>query len=117
MEHSPAKKDPEILLDCKVDLRQQCVLATQNADFILYCIQRSVVSRAREVTLHLCSALVRSHLEYCVWMWSPQYRRDVDLWERIQRRATKMTQGMEHLPCEAESWGCSAWRREGSVEI
>ena len=30
-------------------------------------------------------------------MWSPQYRRDIDLLECIQRRATEMIQGMEHL--------------------
>ena len=33
-------------------------------------------------------------------MWSPQYRRDIDLLEHVQRRATKMIQGMEHLSCE-----------------
>jgi len=30
-------------------------------------------------------------------MWSPQYRRDKDLLERIQRRSTKMIHRMEHL--------------------
>jgi len=33
-------------------------------------------------------------------MWSPQYRRDMDLLEHIQRRATEMIQGMEHLSYE-----------------
>ena len=50
--------------------------------------------------LPLCFALVRPHLEYCVQMCSPQYKIDVDLLERIQRRATKMTQGIEHLSYE-----------------
>ena len=33
-------------------------------------------------------------------MGSPQYKRDVVLLECIQKKATKMTQWMEHLPCE-----------------
>ena len=33
-------------------------------------------------------------------MWSPQYRRDIDLLESIQRRAIKMIPGMKHLSYE-----------------
>ncbi len=33
-------------------------------------------------------------------MWSPQYRRDVELVEHVQRSATKMIQGMDHLSYE-----------------
>ena len=44
--------------------------------------------------------LVRPHLEYYIQMWSPQYRRDMDLLERVQRRASDMIRGMEHLSHE-----------------
>ena len=54
----------------------------------------------REVILPLCSALMRTHLEYCIQIWSPQYRRDMDLSECIQRSATKMMQRMEPLSYE-----------------
>ena len=50
--------------------------------------------------LPLYSVLVRSHLEFCIQMWSPQYRRDMELLEHVHRRATKMIKGMEHLPYE-----------------
>ena len=78
-------------------LSQQCALAAQKANRILGCIKQSMASRAREVILPLCSALLRPHLEYCVQMWSPQHRRDVDLLKYIQGRATKMIPGMERL--------------------
>jgi len=59
-----------------------------------------VTSRVREVILTLCSALVTPHLEYCIQLCIPQHNKDVELLERVQRRATKVIRRMEHLTYE-----------------
>ena len=78
-------------------MSRQRALAAQRANRVLGCIKRSVASRAREGILPLYSALVRPHVEYCVQLWSSQHREDMDLLERVQRRATKTIRGLEHL--------------------
>ncbi|KAK4816605.1 hypothetical protein QYF61_018653 [Mycteria americana] len=97
MLEDPVEKDLRILVDKKLDMSQQCALAAQKANHILGCLKRSMASRSREVILLLCSTLVRPHLEFCIQLWGPQHKKDVDLFEQVQRRATKMIRGLEDL--------------------
>ncbi|KAK4832474.1 LOW QUALITY PROTEIN: hypothetical protein QYF61_023521 [Mycteria americana] len=97
-ESSPVEKVLRILVNEKLDIGRQCMLAAQKANHILGCIERSVASR--KVILPLYSVLMTPHLQYCVQLWSPQRKKAMDILEWLQRRATEMVRGLKYLSYE-----------------
>ncbi|GAB0177780.1 mitochondrial enolase superfamily member 1 [Grus japonensis] len=88
---SSLEKDLGLVVGNKLSISQRRALVAKAANGILRCIKKSMASRSRGFILPLYSALVRPHLEeYGVQFWAPQFKKDKELLERVQWRATRV---------------------------
>ena len=65
---------------------------------VLGMIRINITFKEKCLIILLYKAIVRPHLEYCIQAWNPtNLRKDVDMLEKIQRRATKLIPGLRDL--------------------
>jgi ribonuclease P/MRP protein subunit RPP40 len=90
---SKKERDLGVIMDCTGKSSEQCVMAVKKANSVLGMIKRNIKFKSKEVIVRLYKSLVRPRLEFCVQAWSPHLRKDIDMLERVQRRATKLIEG------------------------
>ena len=94
------EKDLGVIFNDSFKVGNQCLKAANKGNQMLGMIKRTFVSRSKKVILRLYKTLVRPHLEYCVQAWRPHLKKDVDVIERVQRRATTMMVGGRKMEYE-----------------
>ena len=63
-------------------------------------IRRTFTCKDEQTIIQLYKSLVRPHLEYCVQVWRSYLSKDIELCEKVQKRATKMVYGFNNLTYE-----------------
>ena len=84
LESISEEKDLGIFIIDDLKWSTHCHQAYTRANRVLGMINGTIISRDRRILLSLYKALVRPHLEYCSPAWSPHYKKDKQLLERVR---------------------------------
>ena len=95
-----------VTMNANMKVSEQCRIAASKGNQILGMIRRNITYKEKSLIVPLYKAIVRPHLEYCIQAWSPYLRKDIDMLEKIQRRATKLIPGLRDLTYEERLKEC-----------
>ena len=100
LKKSKQERDLGVIMDSSGKSTEQCIMAVKKANAVLGMIKRNILFKSKDVIVRLYKALVRPKLEYCIQAWCPYLKKDIDILERVQKRATKMIEGYNNLSYE-----------------
>ena len=100
------EKDLGVTMNANMKVSEQCRIAASKGNQILGMIRRNITYKEKSLIIPLYKAIVRPHLEYCIQSWNPYLRKDVDMLEKIQRRATKLVPELRDLTYEERLKEC-----------
>ena len=101
------EKDQGIFISDRLKWLNQVRHAASKANKVLGMLLKTFVNRESDLWKKLNTSLVRPHLEYAVQAWCPYQERDIQILERVQRRATKIPSCHKDLDYESRLrlWG------------
>ena len=93
-------------MNANMKVSEQCRIAAYKGNQVLGMIRRNKTYKEKSLIIPLYKAIVRLHLELCIHAWNPYLRKDIDMLEKIQRRATKHIPGLRYLTYEERLKEC-----------
>ena len=100
LESVSSEKDLGVTFDNKLTFSEHIENVTKKANAVLATIKRTYTNIDIKSFTLLYKALVRPHLEYAQEVWSPQWKKDQDAIEKVQRRATKLVKQLRNMSYE-----------------
>ena len=96
---STVRKEKDIGVIVNKDLKPslQCAEAAQRASAVLTQISRAFLYRERHVFLKLYIQFVRCHMEFAVSAWCPWTVQDVEVFEKVQKKAINLINGLQGM--------------------
>lgn len=73
---------------------------TKNAHSLIYLTNRALQPMTTDMFIRIYKAYIRPRVEYAFTVWNPYHIGDIELLERVQRRATKLPGLIRRLPYE-----------------
>ena len=103
------EKDLGLTISPDMKVSEQRGIATAKGNQILVLIgliRRNIVYKEKELIIPLYKTILRHHLEYYTQAWRPYRKKNVDMLERVQRRATKMIKKFRNISYEMRLKEC-----------
>ena len=79
------EKDLGIIIQNDLKVSSQCAKVVKAANKILGMIKRCFACKNAVFILNLYKSFVRPYLEYCVQVWRPHLKKDIELLEGVQQ--------------------------------
>jgi Reverse transcriptase (RNA-dependent DNA polymerase)/Endonuclease-reverse transcriptase len=90
------EKDVGVTISDDLCFSRHIQIITARANQMLGLVDRSFTFKSADLIKRVYCAFVRPHLEYCVQIWNPHLKKDINMIENVQRRATKMIPELRH---------------------
>ena len=97
LEYEESYKDLGVIFDEKLTFRDHIHEKVHKAYAMLGIIKRNFKYISINNFILLYRSIVRSLLDYCVSVWVPYKKGDIEVLEKVQKKATKIIPEIRHL--------------------